>query len=67
MGVIVGAYNQFLSEKFSRQARRWAAYRMKLSPERTAAYDWETQQGGGMRAAGVGSGVTGIGGGLSII
>ena len=65
--VIVGAYNQFLSEKFSRQARRLASYRMQLSPERTAAYDWETQQGGGMRAAGVGSGVTGIGGDLIII
>jgi len=65
--IIVGAYNQFLSEKFSRQARRLASYRMQLSPERTAAYDWETQQGGGMRAAGVGSGVTGIGGDLIII
>jgi len=65
--VIVGAYNQFLSEKFSRQARRLASYCMQLSPERTAAYDWETRFGGGMRAAGVGSGVTGIGGDLIII
>jgi len=65
--VIVGAYNQYLAEKFSRQARRLASYCMQLSLDRTAAYDWETRSGGGMRAAGVGSGVTGIGGDLIII
>lgn len=65
--IIVGAYNQTLAEKFSRQARRIARARIPLSDERTAAGEWETAAGGGLRAAGVGAGVTGMGGDLLII
>lgn len=67
MRVIVGAYNQTLAEKFSRKARRIAETQLTLSKERTAAEDWETAQGGGFRAVGVGGGITGQGGDLIII
>lgn len=66
--VIIGAYNQTLANKFSRKARRVAQeYRLPLSQERTAVEDWETEQGGGVRAVGVGGGITGQGGDLIII
>ena len=65
--VIVGAYNQTLAEKFSRKARRIARQRFKLNDERTAADDWETEKGGGVRAVGVGGGVTGQGADLIVI
>ncbi len=68
MRVIIGAYNQTLANKFSRKARRIATdYGLSLSNERTAVEDWETTQGGGMRAVGVGGGITGQGGNLIII
>src|SRR5574343_43352 len=65
--VIVGAYNQTLAEEFSRQARRIARERIALSAERVTANDWQTAAGGGLRAAGVGGGVTGHGADLIII
>lgn len=67
--VIVGAYNQTLAEKFSRDARRIARMRpaLHLSDQRQTAGDWETAQGGGLRAVGVGAGVTGHGANLIII
>lgn len=65
--VIVGAYNQELALKFSRKMRRIARERLPLSDERTAVQDWETPQGGGVRAVGVGGGITGQGGDLIII
>jgi hypothetical protein len=65
--VIVGAYNQILANKFSRKSRRIAEGRIELSRDRTAVEDWETAVGGGLRAVGVGSGVTGMGGNLIII
>ena len=65
--VIVGAYNQSLAERFSRRSRRLAAGCMILSRERNTAADWETAAGGGIRAVGVGVGVTGYGGDLIII
>jgi len=63
---IVGAYNQTLAEKFSRKTRRICQERhVPLSKERRASNDWETQTRspvpGGLRAAGVGVGVTGMG------
>jgi len=61
--IIIGAYNTTLAAKFSRKARRIAEEAgLTLSVERSAADDWETEEGGGVRAAGVGSGVTGHGG-----
>jgi predicted phage terminase large subunit-like protein len=65
--VIIGAYNQLLAEKFSRKVRRIAKSRVALSTERTAVLDWETAAGGGLRAVGVGGGITGMGGDLIII
>lgn len=65
--VIVGAYNQTLANKFSRKTRKISAGRVALSPERTAVDDWETEEGGGLRAVGVGGGITGMGGNLIII
>lgn len=69
MRVIVGAYNQTLAEKFSRKARKIVRTRglPVLSKERTASEDWETENGGGLRAVGVGAGVTGQGGDLIVI
>lgn len=65
--VIVGCYNSTLAEKFSRKARRICNERMALSRDRVAVSDWETEAGGGLRAVGVGSGVTGQGGDLIIV
>lgn len=65
--VILGAYNQTLANKFSRKARRIARERFALSDERSAVEDWETLQGGGIRAVGVGGGITGQGGDLILI
>jgi predicted phage terminase large subunit-like protein len=65
--VIVAAYNQTLAKKFSRKIRRIAGSRMELSRERKAAEEWETLAGGGVRAAGIGVGVTGMGTNLLMI
>jgi predicted phage terminase large subunit-like protein len=65
--VIVGSYNETLAAKFSRRARSIAGQRLELNRERWAAVDWETARGGGLRAVGVGGGVTGHGGQLIII
>ena len=67
MRVIIGAYNQLLADKFSRKARRIVGSRIPLAKDRQAVQDWETQEGGGLRAVGVGSGITGQGGDLVII
>lgn len=65
--VIVGCYNSTLAEKFSRKARRICTERFPLSGDRKAISDWETEAGGGLRAVGVGSGVTGQGGDIIIV
>jgi len=65
--VIIGAYNATLARKFSRKARRIARERLALSDDRTAVEDWETASGGGIRAVGVGDGITGQGGNLIVI
>ncbi|MBC8134516.1 MAG: hypothetical protein H8F28_01345, partial [Fibrella sp.] len=67
--IIVGAYSAALSHKFSRKMRKLArtCETIKLSKERTAVDDWETTDGGGVRAVGVGGGVTGMGANLIII
>ena len=67
MRVIVGAYSQILANKFSRKARRIAESRFALAADRSAVEDWETPDGGGFRAIGVGGGITGQGGNLIII
>lgn len=65
--VIVGAYNQMLANTFSRKARRIAERRLSLTDDRTAVEQWETTAGGGLRAVGVGAGITGQGGNLIVI
>lgn len=65
--VIIGAYNQILANKFSRKARRIAESRLSLASDRYAVEDWETSSGGGVRAVGVGGGITGQGGNLIVI
>lgn len=65
--VIIGAYNQTLANKFSRKARRIAGGQLSINTERKAVEDWETEQGGGVRAVGVGGGITGQGGDIIII
>lgn len=61
--VIAAAYGSTLARKFSRKMRRIARTRplLNLSKERQAAEDWETEEGGGVRAVGFGEGVTGLG------
>jgi len=67
MRVIIGAYSQTLANRFSRKSRRIARERLQLNEERAAAEEWETVEGGGFRAVGVGAGVTGMGGHLIVI
>lgn len=60
--MVTAAYNATLAAKFSRRSRRIARQvGLRLNEERTAADDWETIEGGGMRAVGVGGGITGQG------
>jgi predicted phage terminase large subunit-like protein len=66
--VIVAAYNQTLANTFSRRARRIAEQAgLRLAGDRTAVEQWETRAGGGLRAVGVGGGVTGLGADLIVI
>jgi predicted phage terminase large subunit-like protein len=67
MRVIIGSYGQELANTFNRKARRLAVERIELAEERKAASDWHTAAGGGMRAVGVGAGVTGHGAHLIVI
>lgn len=68
INIILGSYNQKLANRFSRRIKKLAEIRkVELSKERRSADEWETQAGGGVRAVGVGSGVTGFGAGLVVI
>lgn len=67
MRVIVGAYNQDFANLFSRKSRKLARSELILNPDRMAVTDWETIQGGGYKAVGVGGGVTGRGGNLILV
>lgn len=65
--VIIGSYNETLAAKFSRRVRRLVSGRLGVNRERSAVVDWETTGGGGLRAVGVGGGITGHGGQLILI
>lgn len=67
MRIIMAAYNARLVAKFSRRAKRIAEGRVALATDKNAADEWETLEGGGVRAVGVGGGITGTGGHLIII
>lgn len=67
MRVVQASYSQFLANKFSRKTRRLLTQNgVELSRERTAVEDWEVHAPhleipGGVRAVGVGGGITGAG------
>lgn len=67
LNIILGSYNQKLANRFSRKIRRIVEERVALSKDRKAVDEWETRDGGGVRAVGVGAGITGFGGGLIMI
>ena len=67
LNIILGSYNQKLANRFSRKIRRIVEERVALSKDRKAVDEWETREGGGVRAVGVGAGITGFGGGLIMI
>jgi predicted phage terminase large subunit-like protein len=67
MNIILGSYNQHLANRFSRKIKRVVDGRVALSKDRSAVEEWETEQGGGFRAVGVGGGITGFGGNLIMI
>ena len=54
--VIGGSYAQSLANKTSRRARRSAEGEITISSDRDAVEEWETSEGGGYRAVGVGAG-----------
>jgi len=70
--VIVGAYNQFLANRFSRKIRRLIQERVPVARDHCQVDDWRLDvpgmyEPGGVRAVGVGSGITGQGGRLIMI
>lgn len=67
MNVIIGCYNQKLANRFSRKISRLAEGSVQLSRRKSSAEEWETAAGGGVKAVGVGAGITGFGGDLVIV
>jgi predicted phage terminase large subunit-like protein len=65
--IILGTYNQTLANKISRRIRALCKTRIELDPDRKAMEEWDTKDGGGCRAVGVGAGVAGVGANLIII
>lgn len=66
MNVIIASYNQKLANRFSRKMKNLAAG-LELSRSAYGAAEWETAAGGGVKAVGVGAGITGFGGDLVVI
>lgn len=68
MRVIVGAYNKDLACEFSQGSRRIATeFGFPFAADQNRQDRWRSVHGGGLRAAGVGTGVTGFGADLVII
>lgn len=65
--IVIGAYNQKLANKFSRNIRRLLKGRVEFSKDCNAIDEWETTAGGGIKAIGVDAGITGYGADLVII
>lgn len=56
----IASYNQELANRISRVAKRLAIdCRIELTTDRAAVQEWQTPQGGGVRAVGMGAGLTG--------
>lgn len=66
LSVIIWCYGQALANNFSRKALRIARTRLNLNPKRQAVEEWETVEGGGFKAAAIGTGITGKGAKLII-
>ncbi len=67
LNIILGSYNQKLANRFSRRIRAIVEERIPLAKDKRAADEWETKVRGGVKAVGVGAGITGFGGSLVII
>ena len=67
LNIILGSYNQKLANRFSRKIKRIVQTRVAMSVDRKAVEEWETAIGGGVRAAGVGAGVTGFGADIIVL
>jgi predicted phage terminase large subunit-like protein len=65
--ILVTGYNDPFAKRLSRKIRRVVRGRIPLSDSRKGADDWETEEGGGIRAAGVGVGIAGLPAGLIMI
>lgn len=64
--IMVMGYNEKFARRLSRKIYRIVKDRIPMST-RTATDDWETREGGGIRAAGVGVGIAGLPAGLIMI
>ncbi len=67
LNIILGSYNQKLANRFSRRIRAIVEERIPLAKDKRSADEWETNVRGGVKAVGVGAGITGFGGSLVII
>ncbi len=67
LNIILGSYNQKLANRFSRRIRAIVEERIPLAKDKRSADEWETKVRGGVKAVGVGAGITGFGGSLVII
>lgn len=66
--ILLGTYSQKQAHKLSRQIRRLARKRgVDMSSERDAVGEWETLDGGGLRAVGSGTGVASVNADLILI
>ena len=65
--VVIASYSQILANKFSRKIKHLVGKLIPLSKDRSAVEEWETESGGGLRAVGIGGGITGQGFDLLII
>lgn len=58
---LITGYNQAFARKLSRKVRNLVKTRMSLADDKASADEWETPQGGGLLARGVGTPPTGFG------
>jgi predicted phage terminase large subunit-like protein len=67
LNVILGSYNQKLANRFSRRIKQMVGEYCEIAADRRAVDEWETTSRGGVKAVGVGAGITGFGGKLVVI
>lgn len=64
---LITGYNERIARRFSRKARTIAKERFPLAADKSGTDEWETLQGGGLLARGVGTPPTGVGFDLILI